>query len=123
MASASKNDCIFCKIIKGELKSEFVRESDNFIAIRDANPISEGHTLVIPKRHYATLLDMPKALGCEMLEFSKEVASELIKKKLGTGFNLITNNFPSAGQFVMHVHFHIIPRKEGDGIKYLTRGD
>ncbi len=115
------DNCIFCKIVRGEIKSEILKSSENFIAIKDINPISEGHTLIVPKTHYTTLLDMPEELGMELLRFAKEVASDLVERKLGTGFNIIMNNFSSAGQFVMHAHLHVVPRKDGDGIRYLIR--
>ncbi len=108
-------DCVFCKIAKGEIKSERVAESDNFFAIRDAHPKTEGHTLVIPKKHFVTLLDIPDKLGNEMLSFSKKVAGKLMDEKLADGFNIIMNNLEVAGQEVMHAHLHVLPRKEGDG--------
>ncbi len=114
-------DCVFCKIVKGEIKSEIIKNSANFIAIRDINPISEGHSLVVPKQHFTTLLDVPVEIGAEMMQFVKELASEMMQKKLGNGFNVIMNNFPSAGQFVMHAHLHVIPRKDNDGIRYLVK--
>lgn len=112
-----KNDCVFCKIANGEIKSSFVFESNNFFAIRDANPVVEGHTLVIPKKHFVTLLDLPSKLGGEMVDLVKKVASDLIEKKLGDGFNVIMNNLEPAGQVVKHAHIHVIPRKENDGLK------
>lgn len=97
-------DCIFCKIIKKEVKAEIVLESNSFLAFKDANPRSEGHTLVVPKKHYVTLLDVPNNLGQEMLEFTKRVASFLMDEKYGDGFNLVMNNLQVAGQVVMHAH-------------------
>lgn len=117
----SDSDCIFCKILRGEIKSEILKEDENFIAIKDINPISEGHTLIVPKEHYVTLLDIPEEIAVEMLKFTKKIASGLIENGLGSGFNIIMNNFSSAGQFVMHAHLHVIPRKEGDGIRYLVK--
>jgi histidine triad (HIT) family protein len=117
----SKDDCVFCKIVKGEIKSEIVKSSDSFIAIKDVNPVAKGHLLVIPKKHYATLLDIPNNLGEELLRFEKEVASWILENKYGDGFNIIMNNLPPAGQFVMHAHIHMIPRKEKDGIRFLVR--
>ena len=114
-------DCVFCKIARKETSSEIIRESQNFFAIRDKNPHAEGHTLVIPKKHFVTALDIPNTLGSELLKIIKEVASDLMDKKLGDGFNLLQNNLEVAGQVVTHAHFHIIPRKEGDGIMYLTK--
>ena len=117
------SDCLFCKIVKGEIKSEIVKEGNNFIAIKDANPVTEGHMLVIPKKHFVTLLDIPNTLGPELLKFTKDVASDLLDKKLGDGFNIIMNNLEPAGQLIMHAHIHIIPRKEGDGIRFFhTKG-
>ncbi len=115
---AEKN-CVFCRIVLGELKSEKVAESNSFIAIRDINPKVDGHTLVIPKKHFVTLLDIPNNLGREMLEFTKKVAWDLMNEKKGDGFNLAMNNLEVAGQEVMHAHIHILPRKEGDGVKVL----
>ena len=117
----SKDDCIFCKIVAGKIKSEIIKTSDSFIAIKDVNPVAKGHLLIIPKKHYATLLDIPNNLAEELLKFEKEVASDILDKKQGDGFNLIMNNLPPAGQLVMHAHIHMIPRKEKDGIKFLVR--
>jgi len=110
-------DCIFCKIAQGEIKSDLVNSSNNFIAIKDAHPRAPGHTLVIPKKHLVTLLDIPNTLGQELLEFTKKIASQLLDQKLGDGFNIIMNNLQPAGQLVMHAHIHVIPRKDGDGLK------
>lgn len=108
-------DCIFCKIVKGEVPSEKVLETERFIVIRDANPKTEGHSLVIPKEHYKTLLDVPDSLMGEFLEIAKETAFKLIKENKAEGFNLIMNNYKVAGQLVPHVHLHVLPRKKGDG--------
>jgi histidine triad (HIT) family protein len=118
---AKDKDCVFCKIARGEIKSEKIKESDNFFAVRDQSPITEGHTLVIPKKHFVTLLDIPNKLGEEMLKFTKGVAGDLLESKLGDGFNVIMNNLEVAGQFVMHAHVHVIPRKEDDGIRFFHK--
>ena len=114
-------DCIFCKIAKREVRTEIIKESNNFIAFRDENPVSEGHTLIIPKRHFVTLLDIPNKLGEEMLKFTKEIASDLLDQKLGDGFNIIMNNLEPAGQLVKHAHVHVIPRKDDDGIRFFHK--
>jgi len=114
---AKKEDCIFCKIIGGEIPCSKIYEDDNFWVMNDAQPLSDGHCLIIPKKHYATILDMPPSLGTELVSLAKKQGLRLIKEKKAEGFNLVQNNFSSAGQFVMHVHFHIIPRKKGDGLK------
>jgi len=119
--ASRKSTCIFCKIVKGEIKSEIVKTGNSFIAIKDTNPVALGHLLIIPKQHYVTLLDIPNNLAEELLKFTKELASELLGKKQGDGFNIIMNNLEPAGQFVMHAHIHLIPRKEGDGIRFFVR--
>ena len=113
-------DCIFCKVVKGELPSTKVYDDDNFIGILDINPSAEGETLIICKKHYKTLLDMPSSLGNEMIEGAKEIALKLIKQEKAEGFNLMNSNFEVAGQEVNHVHFYIIPRKKADGIKLVV---
>lgn len=114
-------ECVFCKIAKGEVKSKKIAESNNFFAVDDINPLSKGHCLIIPKRHFVSLLDIPNKLGEELLEFTKKIASEILDRKTGDGFNIIMNNLECAGQFVMHAHIHVIPRKEKDGIRFFTR--
>ena len=110
-----EKDCIFCKIANGEIKSEFVYEDDNFIGILDANPIVEGHTLLIPKKHYGSVIDMPSSLGCEFLDSIKKVALKLIQDGKGEGFNLMV-----VGEDVSHAHVHVISRSKGDGFKAMV---
>ena len=106
--------CIFCKISQGEIKVERIYENENFFSIFDVNPIAEGHSLVVSKKHFETSLDIPNKLGSELLDCIKETANKLMKKYNSNGFNITSNNFKSAGQVVPHVHFHMLPRKEGD---------
>jgi histidine triad (HIT) family protein len=112
----NNNDCIFCKIVKGEIPASKTYEDENFIGILDVKPKAKGHTLIIPKKHYRNLLDMPGTLGTEMIEAIKEIGLKMIKDKNGEGFNVVINNEPAAGQVVFHAHIHIIPRKTGDGL-------
>lgn len=110
-----KESCIFCKIVLGEVNADKILDRENFIVILDNNPKVEMHSLVIPKEHFETFLDLPKDLYKELLEVTKE-ASTLLCQKVGTkAFNLINNNFSEAGQVVPHFHLHILPRKENDG--------
>ena len=111
----SEEECIFCKIIDGQIPSYKVYENDSVLAFLDIFPLSYGHTIVIPKKHYYNFLDMPEDnMGDFFLELKK--ISLLIKEKLKIdGFNLIQNNFPAAGQVIHHFHFHIVPRMKGDG--------
>ena len=114
-----EKDCIFCKIVNKEIESEIVYEDDNFIGILDINQVAEGKTLIIPKKHYKTLLDMPTSLGNEMLEAVKKIALKLIEDGNAEGFNVLINNYEVAGQVIPHVHIHILSRKRGDGLKGL----
>jgi histidine triad (HIT) family protein len=109
-------NCIFCKMAQGEMEIKKVLESNSFFAIKDKNPKSEGHTLIIPKKHWVTLLDIPNNYGGELLGFTKKVAEKIFDELGADGFNLVMNNLEAAGQVVKHAHIHILPRKEGDGI-------
>lgn len=113
-------DCIFCKIARGEIACSKTYEDDNFIGFLDINPRTEGHTVIIPRKHFRNLLDMPSSLGNEMLEAVKEVSLDLIKQGKAEGFNLIVNNESAAGQVVFHVHLHVIPRKKDDEFKLIA---
>lgn len=117
MVENANKDCIFCKIARGEIDSAKIWEDDSFFVIKDINPKTKGHSLVIPKKHYKTLLDMPDSLLGEFLEVAKKTAFKLMKEEKAEGFNLIMNNYESAGQIVHHAHLHILPRKRGDGFR------
>jgi len=114
-------ECIFCKIVRKEIKvNKIIYENDNFVSIPDANPILEGHSLVISKKHFETILDIPNSLCSELLDCIKKTAMKLIKQYNAEGFNILNNNFEVAGQVIEHIHFHIIPRKKEDGIKMIS---
>lgn len=112
-------DCIFCKISRGEINSEKIYENDNFFSIPDAKPVTDGHSLVISKKHFDNSLELPIGLSQELNDCIKNTSIILMKKYNAEGFNLVNNNFKAAGQVVFHIHYHIIPRKEGDGLKIL----
>jgi histidine triad (HIT) family protein len=117
-------DCLFCKIVEGEIPSLKIAESTNLLAFLDINPSSDGHTLIVPKKHSTNLLDLPEYSGNELLEFSQRVGNAVIAATGAEGFNFVLNNGPAAGQVVFHTHFHIIPRRPGDGIvRYEHKGD
>lgn len=108
-------DCIFCKIVGGEIPSYKVYEDDNVLAFLDITPVNPGHTLVIPKKHYDNLVDMPDEEAKELLVAAKKIAVAVMAGTGAKGFNLNLNNGAVSGQLVGHVHFHIVPRFEGDG--------
>lgn len=117
-----ESDCIFCKIVKGEIPpgKGKVYEDDNFIGVLDLNPKAEGHTLLISKKHFRNLLDMPDTLGNELLEAIKKVSLKLIEEGKGDGVNVLSNNEAVSGQVIFHTHIHIIPRNKDDGLKSLA---
>ncbi|MDR1125830.1 MAG: HIT family protein [Deltaproteobacteria bacterium] len=108
--------CIFCKIAKGEIPSSKVYEDDFVLAFLDLNPASLGHALVIPKKHAATLLDLEPGSGEALLQAMRKIGKALRKVVKADGFNCLQNNFSAAGQEVMHLHWHVIPRHEGDQV-------
>jgi len=117
------DDCIFCKISRGEDESDkIISQNDGFFSVPDANPVEEGHSLVISKKHFETILDIPSNLGPDLLDCIKETALKLMKRYNSEGFNITNNNFESAGQVVSHVHFHILPRKKGDNKRGIFLG-
>lgn len=110
-------NCIFCKMVNGEIPIKKIYENDNFFSILDQDQTIKGHGLIISKKHFENILDMPNSLGSELLDCIKKTALKLIDENKASGFNVVNNNFGSAGQIVKHVHFHILPRKEGDGMQ------
>ena len=110
------NECIFCKISQEKTKAEkIIYENANFFSIPDVNPEIDGHSLVISKKHFKTVLDMPSSLGLELLDCIKKTSLKLMGEHNASGFNILNNNFEAAEQVVSHIHFHIIPRKKDDG--------
>lgn len=110
-----KNEkCIFCKITRKEIPSKIIFENDLNLAFLDISPISKGHTIVIPKKHYITLEDITDYELNELYKTVKIIAT-LIHEKLDIeGYNILQNNFSAAGQAVKHFHVHIIPRNIDD---------
>lgn len=111
-----EDNCIFCKIINGEIPSKKIYEDENFMVIMDVDPATKGHCLVLPKAHYTDLFDMPKETAEKVLPLAKDIACRLKEKLQCVGLNLVQNNGEAAGQTVPHFHLHLIPRYE-DGVK------
>ena len=109
-------DCIFCKLIKKEIKTKIIYEDSKTFAFLDVRPASHkgGHTLVIPKKHYELLTDIPKPELSALIETVKKVTKALLK--FADGVNVLQNNKPAAGQAIFHAHFHLIPRYKNDKI-------
>lgn len=110
-------NCVFCKIVNWETPSQRVYEDDQYIAFLDINPISWGHTLVIPREHYQDFVSAPSEILAGMVKIARKVAPAIIKAMGAPAFNIGVNNGRAAGQAVDHVHLHIIPRFGDDGLK------
>ena len=110
--------CVFCDIIKGDIPSYKVYEDDNYLAILDISQATLGHSLVMPKKHYDTILDMEDDKAGELMSVADKIAKKIVTNLNATGCNMLINTGEVAGQTVKHVHLHIIPRyTESDSIK------
>ena len=106
-------DCIFCKISKKEIPCDKVYEDEISFAFLDINPVNLGHTLIIPKKHFENIYDLPEDTAAHLIKIAKKISIAL--KKIGVdGTNITTNNGKAAGQVVPHSHIHLIPRFMSD---------
>ena len=110
--------CVFCKIVSGEIPAVKVYEDSEFMAFMDIGPVNKGHILVIPKKHYPTLVDMPDEEAGKLYALVTKLAKATKKALNADGLNIINNIGTAAGQEVFHVHVHIIPRFYDDGMKF-----
>ena len=109
-------DCLFCKIIAGDIPADKVYEDEEFLAFQALHQSSPGHTLVIPKEHSEDLLDMDSELGSKCLAVLQKVANAMMEGLPCDGFNIGVNTRAEAGQVIFHTHVHIIPRRKDDGL-------
>ena len=109
-------DCIFCKIVKDEIPSYKVYEDENVYAFLDVANDVYGHTLVVPKKHYENLMDCPDRTLGKIMASVKKIGNHFVNDCGFEGYNTFNNNGKSAEQAIMHLHFHIYPRKTNDGI-------
>lgn len=110
-------DCIFCKIVKGEVPCQKLGENEEFLCFLDIKPITKGHALVVPKRHFQDFSAFPEVLAERYVRFVKEMARKIITAVGADGYNIGMNNGAAAGQIVFHQHTHIIPRFTTDNLK------
>ena len=110
--------CIFCKIVSGQITCHRVHEDKHTLSFLDVGPLARGHTLVIPKSHYATLDQMPAELAGKCMQIVARIAPAILIATGAKAWNVLQNNGREAQQSVDHVHFHIIPRQTGDSIGY-----
>jgi len=117
------DNCLFCKIVRGEIPCEKIYEDEHTFAFLDIKPLNEGHTLVVPKAHHTDMMDTPKEVFLRVMETVHTLAP-VIKKIVGAdAINLGNNNGAAAGQVIFHLHAHIIPRHKDDGYHPWHRGD
>ncbi|MBO7632081.1 MAG: HIT family protein [Lachnospiraceae bacterium] len=110
------DNCIFCKIAAGIIPSATVYEDDDFRAILDIAPAHKGHVIILPKVHADNLFSLSDEVASKLLPVAKKVAAAVKKTTGCDGVNLLQNNGTAAGQSVFHLHVHVVPRFEGDGI-------
>jgi len=112
----TSDDCVLCRIVRGDLEASRVSESDTVLAIMDVNPVTPGHVLVMPTAHLPALSDLPDDIANEMLAVARWVAAALRRAPLRCdGVNLFYADGEAASQEVFHAHLHVIPRYPGDG--------
>ncbi|MHC4424292.1 MAG: HIT family protein [Planctomycetota bacterium] len=112
----SENDCVFCKMVAGQIPVTKIYEDEVVLAFLDIGPISNGHTLVIPKQHFEKLHDCPAELLSNFASHLGWIAKAVVAAMNSDGYNVLCNNGRAAGQLIDHLHFHIIPRNTGDGL-------
>jgi len=116
------NDCIFCKIVAGEIPSAKVYEDEDVYAFLDLSQVAKGHTLVIPKKHTRNLYDTPPEVASKLFAAVPKIANALKKAYHPVGMNLLNNNEAEANQSVFHLHLHLIPKyKVGEGFDVLWK--
>lgn len=108
------NSCIFCKIANKEIPGKIIYEDDICVAFLDLSQTTNGHTLVIPKKHFKNFLEVDDDTLAHMIKVTKKIANKIIDKLNANGVNILTNANEVAGQTVMHFHLHIIPRYDNN---------
>ncbi len=108
--------CVFCRMVAGEIPVAKVYEDDAVLAFLDIGPISDGHTLVIPKEHCTRIHECNPDVLADVTSRLGRIAEAVMTAVTADGYNVLSNNGPAAGQVVDHLHFHVIPRKTGDGV-------
>ena len=109
-------NCIFCKILAGEIPSTAVYEDDDFKAILDVDPAARGHVIILPKNHAANIYELPDEDASKIMIVAKKIATAIEKAYHCDGVNILQNNGEAAGQTVFHLHVHVIPRFKGDTV-------
>jgi len=108
-------DCVFCKIVRGELPSAKVHEDAHTLAIMEAGHVNPGHALVLVKPHHATMMDLPEELAAAAFRTANRIAKAVERAYAPAGLTILQANRPAGWQTVAHFHLHVLPRHENDG--------
>lgn len=108
-------DCLFCRIVSGEVDAAIVWSDERFVAFLDHRPVFKGHTLLVPREHVVTLPDLPDALREPFLAATQRLATAMVEGLGAQGSFVAMNNIVS--QSVPHLHCHVVPRTKGDGLR------
>jgi histidine triad (HIT) family protein len=111
------DDCLFCKIVAGEVPAEKVAEDERTVAFMDINPATRGHLLVVPRKHARDLLEIEPDELCAVSEMAQRMASRAVEALAADGVNLINSCGSAAWQTVFHFHIHVVPRYDDDPLK------
>ncbi len=112
------NDCVFCRIVRKEMPASIVHEDDDVMAFLDINPVEEGHTLVIPKKHFVDIWDIDPKILAKVVSVTKHVARKMAATMKSEGINTFSASGKPAGQEVYHFHMHVIPLGAGERTKF-----
>jgi histidine triad (HIT) family protein len=108
-------DCLFCRIVAGEVRAHAVLETDDLVAFLDHRPVFKGHVLLVPREHVVTLPDLPAALRDPFLAAGQQLAAAMVTALGAQGSFVAMNN--TVSQSVPHLHLHVVPRTKGDGLR------
>ena len=111
-------DCLFCRIVAGEIPATKVREDDVLVVFLDIHPVNFGHLLIVPKSHHPSLALMPDDLAMAVARWVPRLTRAVLAATKAQGLNLVVNNGEVAGQTIDHVHWHLIPRFKGDAVHW-----
>jgi len=111
-------DCLFCKIIAGEIPSFKVYEDENFLAIMDRFPGTAGIVLILTKRHAENIFELNEEESCGLMPLAQKIAKKIKTALNPVGLNILQNNGSDAGQEIFHYHMHVIPRYKNDDIRF-----
>jgi len=116
-------NCIFCKIVKNEIASKKIYENEKVLAFLDINPVSKGHLLIIPKKHFENIYEIKESYLKEIISVAKIIAESLKKSLNASGINILHASGKDAQQSVFHFHIHLVPRYKDDGFDIWPKSD